>query len=53
MDYDLLMPVPPFEGSGEAIYTGITDRNGCVRVDRQMRVTGADRMGRVSNVMMS
>lgn len=28
MDYDLLMLVPPFEGPGEAISTGITDPNG-------------------------
>jgi sulfide:quinone oxidoreductase len=44
MDYDLLMLVPPFTGPGEAQYTGITDPNGYVRVDRHMRVTGAYRM---------
>lgn len=44
MDYDLLMLVPPFGGPGEAQYTGITDPNGYVRVDRHMRVTGAYRM---------
>lgn len=42
--YDLLMLVPPFEGPGEAMYTGITDPNNYVRVDRHMRVTGAVRM---------
>jgi sulfide:quinone oxidoreductase len=44
MDYDLLMLLPPFTGPGEAQYTGITDPNGYVRVDRHMRVTGAYRM---------
>jgi NADH dehydrogenase FAD-containing subunit len=44
MDYDLLMLLPPFTGPGEAQYTGITDPNGYVRVDRQMHVTGAYRM---------
>jgi NADH dehydrogenase FAD-containing subunit len=44
MDYDLLMLLPPFTGPGEAQYTGITDPNGYVRVDRQMRVNGARRM---------
>jgi sulfide:quinone oxidoreductase len=41
MEYDLLMVVPPFTGPGEAQYTGITDPNGFVRVDRHMRATGA------------
>jgi sulfide:quinone oxidoreductase len=44
MAYDLLMLVPPFEGPGEAMYTGITDPNNYVRVDRHLRVSGADRM---------
>lgn len=44
MDYDLLMLIPPFTGPGEAQYTGITDPNGYVRVDRHMRVAGAYRM---------
>lgn len=44
MEYDLLMLVPPFTGPGEAQYTGITDPNGYVRVDRHMRVSGAYRM---------
>ncbi len=42
--YDLLMLLPPFTGPGEAMYTGITDPNGYVRVDRHMKVTGATRM---------
>ena len=44
MDYDLLMLVPPFSGPSEAMYTGITDPNGYVRVDRHLRVTGAGRI---------
>lgn len=44
LDYDLLMLVPPFTGPGEAQYTGITDPNGYVRVDRHMRVPGAHRI---------
>jgi sulfide:quinone oxidoreductase len=44
MAYDLLMLVPPFEGPSEAMYAGITDPNHYVRVDRHMRVSGADRM---------
>ena len=42
--YDLLMLIPPFEGPDEAMYSGITDPNGYVRVDRHMKVTGADCM---------
>ncbi len=44
IDYDLLMLIPPFTGPGEAMYTGITDPNGYVHVDRHMKVTGANRM---------
>jgi sulfide:quinone oxidoreductase len=44
MAYDLLMLVPPFAGPSEAMYIGITDPNNYVRVDRHMRVSGADRM---------
>jgi sulfide:quinone oxidoreductase len=40
-EYDLSMLLPPFTGPGEALYTGITDPNGFIRVDRQMRVPGA------------
>ncbi len=43
IDYDLLMLLPPFTGPGAAMYTGITDPNGYVRVDRHMKVTGAAR----------
>ena len=44
MAYDLLMLVPPFEGPSEAMYLGLTDPNNYVRVDRHLRVTGAERM---------
>ncbi len=44
LDYDLAMLIPPFQGPGEAMYVGITDPNNYVRVDRHMRVSGADRM---------
>ncbi|MBS1809811.1 MAG: FAD-dependent oxidoreductase [Acidobacteria bacterium] len=44
IDYDLGMLVPPFSGPGEAQYTGITDPNGYIRVDRHMRATGAHRL---------
>jgi sulfide:quinone oxidoreductase len=42
ISYDLLMLLPPFDGPGEAAYTGLTDVNNYVRVDRHMRVTGQD-----------
>ncbi len=44
MEYDLLMLVPPFIGPSEAMYTGITDPNGYVRVDRHLRVMGDARI---------
>jgi sulfide:quinone oxidoreductase len=44
LPYDLLMLVPPFDGPGVARRVGIMDPNNYVRVDRQMRVRGADRM---------
>lgn len=44
IDYDLLMLVPPFSGPGEAMYTGLTDPNGYVRVDRHLRVPGVNRV---------
>src|SRR5262245_59734816 len=44
MDYDLLMLNPPFQGPREARYIGATESNDFVRVDHQMRATGADRM---------
>jgi sulfide:quinone oxidoreductase len=44
LSYDLLMLIPPFQGPVEARYVGITDSNDYIIVDRQMRVTGAERM---------
>jgi sulfide:quinone oxidoreductase len=49
--YDLLMLLPPFQGPGEAMYVGITDPNNYVRVDRHLRVTGADRMYAVGDAV--
>ena len=42
--YDLLMLVPPYQGSGALVGTGITDSEGYVHVDRRMRVRGAERI---------
>lgn len=44
LDYDLLMLVPPFVGPTEAMYTGFADADNYVRVDRQMRVVGVERV---------
>lgn len=44
LDYDLLMLIPPFDGPSEAMYIGIADPNNYVRVNRHMRVIGAERM---------
>ncbi|MCI0337482.1 MAG: FAD-dependent oxidoreductase [Acidobacteria bacterium] len=44
IDYNLLMLIPPFQGTLEARYMGITDSSDYIRVDRHMRVTGAERM---------
>lgn len=44
MAYDLLMLVPPFSGPGEAMYTGLTDINGYIRVDRHMRASGGEHL---------
>ena len=41
--YDLLMLVPPFCGPGAMKFTGVTDDEGYVRVDKLMRVEGAER----------
>lgn len=38
--FDLLMLMPPFQGSSAASYMGITDRAGYVNVDWTMRVPG-------------
>lgn len=44
IEYDLLMLVPPFEGTSALAGTGLTDEEGFVRVDHTMRVLGAERM---------
>jgi sulfide:quinone oxidoreductase len=44
LEYDLLMLVPPFEGTSALSATGVTDEEGYARVDHTMRVLGARRM---------
>jgi sulfide:quinone oxidoreductase len=44
LKYDLLMLIPPFQGSGALARTGLTDDEGYVRVDRKMRVPEAEGM---------
>ncbi|HEX5705771.1 MAG TPA: FAD-dependent oxidoreductase [Pyrinomonadaceae bacterium] len=44
VEYDLLMLVPPFEGTSALAGTGLTDDEGFVRVDHTMRVLSAERM---------
>lgn len=43
MNFDLLMLVPPFQGSPTVLHLGITDQ-AYINVDSTMRVIGADRM---------
>jgi sulfide:quinone oxidoreductase len=44
LEYDLLMLVPPFEGTSALAHTGLTDEEGYVRVDHTLRALGAERM---------
>ena len=44
IDHDLLMLLPPFQGSSAAAYAGITNAEGYINVDPTMRVTGQDRI---------
>lgn len=44
VEYDLLMLVPPFEGTSALAGAGLTDDAGFVRADHTMRVLGAERM---------
>jgi sulfide:quinone oxidoreductase len=44
LGYNLLMLIPPFEGTSALSATGLTDEEGYVRVDHTMRVLGATRM---------
>ena len=44
VDFNLLMLVPPFQGSSAAHYMGVTDTDGYVHVDANMRVRGHERI---------
>jgi sulfide:quinone oxidoreductase len=44
IDFDLLMLVPTFRGSSAASYIGVTDDEGYISVDPNMRVVGHQRM---------
>jgi sulfide:quinone oxidoreductase len=44
IDFDLLMLVPPFRGSSAASYMAVTDDEGYVEVNLNMRVVGHDRI---------
>lgn len=44
IDFNLLMLVPPFRGSSAAAYMGVTDQEGYIQVDWNMRVMGHNRM---------
>jgi sulfide:quinone oxidoreductase len=44
INFNLLMLLPPFTGSSVASYLGITDREGFVNVNPNMKVTGVERM---------
>ena len=51
LKYDLLMLVPPFQGTSALASTGLTDDEGYVRVDHTMRVLGAERMYAVGDAV--
>jgi sulfide:quinone oxidoreductase len=44
IDFDLLMLVPPFQGSAAARNLGVTDNEGYIHVDAKMRVAGHERI---------
>src|SRR5204862_5949540 len=44
LNFDLLMLVPPFQGSSAASYVGITNHDGYINVDSTMRVKGHERI---------
>ena len=44
IDFDLLMLVPPFQGSSAAHYLGVTDDEGYIHVDWNMRVMAHERI---------
>jgi len=51
VEYDLLMLVPPFQGTSALASTGLTDEAGYVRVELTMRVLGAERMYAVGDAV--
>lgn len=51
LGYDLLMLIPPFHGTGPVVHSEITDREGFIRVDRQMRVDGIKGMYAVGDAV--
>lgn len=51
IEYDLLMLVPPFQGTSALASTGLTDDAGYVRVDHTMRVLGAERIYAVGDAV--
>lgn len=44
INFNLLMLLPPFQGSSAASHLGITNEDGYINVDGTMRVTGIERM---------
>ena len=44
INFNLLMLVPPFRGSSAAHYMGVTDDEGYIHVDSDMRVVGQERI---------
>jgi len=42
INFDLLMLLPPFRGSSAASYLGITNKDGYINVDANMRVAGRE-----------
>jgi sulfide:quinone oxidoreductase len=44
VDFNLLMLVPPFQGSSAAHYLGVTSEDGYIHVDANMRVRGHERI---------
>jgi sulfide:quinone oxidoreductase len=44
LDFKLLMLVPPFQGSSAAHYMGVTNEDGYILVDANMRVRGHERI---------
>lgn len=51
VEHDLLMLIPPFEGTSALAGAGLTDEEGYVRVDDTMRALGAARMYAVGDAV--